>query len=157
MSAQRKTRDVGVTKKKFEERILNRQDNIYNLRTISAIIDMYHEEIANAVEDGEKVNALGLGTFTPKLHSPKSVCPKWVDGEEDRRFQPYVSLRFVLSRDLKGKLNGKFRRNIENGIAGLSEIRMCDKKLVNTLISKGLLKAGGETDANKGEKYGSAR
>ena len=50
-----------------------------------------------------------------------------------------MSLKFVLCRELKAKVNEKFRRNIENGFTGLGENRMCDKRLINALIKRGLI------------------
>lgn len=116
---------------------MKREDNIYRIEVIRDILDKYGEECANALIDGEKLNLSGIGTLTPKIHAPVTMN---IFDDGDERKVPYVTVNYHRSTKLKDRMNSRYRKNIENGFAGLSEKCICTTQQRNTLIEKGLLK-----------------
>lgn len=142
MEQEKKTEsNVGLTKKQIASRILKRKDNIYSLDTVKNIIQMYLEECSIALENGEKINLSGLGTLTPKVHTPRtyniSSC-NIADGENP----PYTSIFFIKNRKLKEKMDHHYIKNIERGFLGLSEKCKCNAMQRTILIEKGYIKDG---------------
>lgn len=129
-------RNNGVTTKQFAERILNREDNPYKKEYIMGILALYHDELNKALKSGEKINLSKVGTLTPEVHTPKS-CNLF--GDDKREYLPYMSIKFIRNRKLIETMNARFRKNIEDGFAGLSEHCICTTQQRNTLIKKGFL------------------
>lgn len=135
-------RSYGLTVEQLAERIMQREDNIYyRMESIRDVIYKFCDECVKALENGEKINLTGLGTLTPSIHAP--VTMNIFDAEDEKRI-PYVTVQYRRSTKLKNSMNNKYRKNIENGFAGLSEHCICDTRQRNTLIEKGLLKVEGE-------------
>lgn len=129
-------RIYGLTVKQIAERIMQREDNIYRIEVIRDILDQYCEECAKALTDGEKLNLSGIGTLTPKIHAPVSMN---IFDDEDERKVPYVTVNYHRNNKLKDRMNSRYRKNIENGFAGLSEKCICTTQQRNTLIEKGVM------------------
>ena len=133
-------RVYGLTTKQIAERIMQREDNIYRIEVIRDILDRYCEECTNALLDGEKLNLSGIGTLTPKIHAPVTMNI-FDDGDEKRI--PYVTVNYRRNTKLKDRMNRRYRKNIENGFAGLSDKCVCTTQQRNVLIEKGVME--GET------------
>lgn len=129
-------RVYGLTTKQIAERIMQRDDNIYRIEVIRDILDKYCEECMSALLDGEKLNLSGVGTLTPKIHAPVTMN---IFGDDDERKVPYVTIDYRRNTKLKDKMNRKYRNNIQNGFAGLSDKCVCTTQQRNILIEKGLL------------------
>ena len=130
-------RVYGLTTKQIAERIMQREDNIYRMEVIRDILDRYSEECMKALIDGEKLNLSGIGTLTPKIHAP--ITMNIFDDEDEKRI-PYVTVNYRRNTKLKDRMNSRYRKNIENGFAGLSDKCICTTQQKNTLIEKGVMK-----------------
>ncbi len=130
-------RVYGLTTKQIAERIMQREDNIYRMEVIRDILDRYSEECTNALLDGEKLNLSGIGTLTPKIHAPVTMNI-FDDGDEKRI--PYVTVNYRRNTKLKDRMNSRYRKNIADGFAGLSEKCVCTAQQRNVLIEKGVMK-----------------
>ena len=132
----KKESNRGLTKREIAGRILKRKDNIYSLETVKNVIRMYLDECSTAVEYGEKINLFGLGTLTPKVHTPRtyniSSC-NIADGENP----PYTSIYFIKNRKLKERMDQHYIKNIESGVLGLGGKYMCTPMQKTLLIEKG--------------------
>lgn len=129
-------RVYGLTTKQIAERIMQREDNIYRIEVIRDILDRYSEECMKALIDGEKLNLSGIGTLTPKIHAP--ITMNIFDDRDEKRI-PYVTVNYRRNTKLKDRMNSRYRKNISNGFAGLSDKCVCTTQQRNVLIEKGVM------------------
>lgn len=134
---ERRNETATLSASKMTKRICDREDNIYNRRTIEDILNMYMDECRKALLSGERVRISKVGTITPEVKVREGnfnlpMCNK--DGGNP----PYTQLKIRRNNLLGEAMNKLLARNIKNGIYGLEELPF-SKKQMNILKQSGTI------------------
>lgn len=115
-----KTKDHGLTIKRATEEVFNRDDNVYNRKTIEKILKMYAEECLETLVNGGKVNLKGVGSIRPYVANYKHCGLPSMKDKEDSSYTA-IKIRVLTSDILKERIKDKLIQNKEKGIDGLEE------------------------------------
>lgn len=118
-------REYVLTRKDFTKRVTEREDNhYYKYDMVREIINMYNEELAKALMNGETINIYGIGSITPLIRYNKSNALIPAYSEDESNWIPFVEITFHKSNKLRETLKGILRKNLkEKGKLELSEGR----------------------------------
>lgn len=100
-------------------RINNREDNVYDKKMITKVLNMYMDECYKAMLNGERVQISGVGTIIPEVKVKKSFNVPWFNKEGGN--PPYTCLRISTNNSIRATMNKLLVENIKNGIMGLAK------------------------------------
>ena len=113
-------RETALTAHQMAKRISDREDNIFDKRVITKIVDMYMDECRKALLSGERVQISKVGTIIPEVKTRISynlpVCNK--EGGNP----PYTKFRICRNNHMGEDMNRALVKNTKNGIYGLEKL-----------------------------------
>lgn len=108
-----------LTMNQMANRISEREDNIFDVKVIKNILNMYMEECFKALISGERVQISRVGTIIPEVKT-RTVCNLPVFNKEGN--PPYTKLKMSRNYHMKDEMDRALMRNIKHGIYGLEKL-----------------------------------
>lgn len=118
----------GLTTNIMTDRVYNRIDNeIFRWKFIRKILQAYHEELQNALLQGERVQIPGVGTLIPEIKTKEKFNMPCCNKEEGNL--PYMDIRLSRNTKFRASMTRRLLDNIKNGIYGLEKLPLTEEQL----------------------------
>ena len=118
----------GLTTNTMTDRVYNRIDNeIFRWKFIRKILQAYHEELQNALLQGERVQIPGVGTLIPEIKTKEKFNMPNCNKEDGHL--PYLDIRLTRNVKLRASMTRRLLDNIKNGIYGLEKLPLTEEQL----------------------------
>ena len=127
---------TALTASKMAKRISDRKDNLYDRRIIENILNMYMDEIYNAMMNGERVQISKVGTIIPEVKARLSYGLPMCNKEGGN--PPYTKIRISRNYAIRHNMNRRLLQNINTGIYGLAKTPL-SKQQFNILKNSGYI------------------